>query len=150
MAVWPVDRASEPCQTLGNFFVLIDTHLHTREHSAESHLPVRQAIIRARTLGLDALCLTDHDTLGWRDKIAALSKEMDFTLFLGMEYLTANGDFVVFGLDFVPAPMLSAQALLHLAADAVGIAIACHPYRNNGRGIGDGLYHARIFWHRGL
>lgn len=90
-------------------------------------------------MGLDALCLTDHDNMGWRHEIGALQAETGFPLFLGMEYLTLDGDFVVFGLDHVPAPMLSATELLYLTERAGGIAIACHPYRDNGRGVGNKL-----------
>lgn len=119
--------------------MLIDTHLHTSEHSLDSHLPVRQAIARARAMGLDGLCLTDHDTMGWRDGVDALRRETGFPLFPGMEYLTTDGDFVVFGLEHVPYPRLSARALLELVDAVGGVAVACHPYRNNGRGVGDRL-----------
>lgn len=117
--------------------MLIDLHLHVQEYSADSHLPVRAAIARAKEMGLDALCITDHDTLGILETIDALREETGFPLFPGAEYLTLDGDFVVFGLTELPAPGLSAQALLDHVHAHGGAAICCHPFRTNNRGAGD-------------
>lgn len=117
--------------------MLIDMHVHVREYSPDSFLPVRDAIARAKVMGLDGLCITDHDTLGILDIIDDLRAESDFPLFPGVEYLTTDGDFSVFGLDRMPMPGLDAANLLRHVEAHGGAAVACHPYRTNGRGAGD-------------
>jgi PHP domain. len=40
--------------------MLIDMHLHSAEYSPDSDLQIVDAIVRAKQLGLDGLCVTDH------------------------------------------------------------------------------------------
>lgn len=117
--------------------MFIDMHVHVSEYSPDSFLPVRAAIARAKAMGLDGLCITDHDTLGILEIIDQLRAESEFPLFAGVEYLTTDGDFSVFGLDVMPAPGMDATSLLRHVTQQGGAAVACHPYRNNGRGAGD-------------
>ncbi|MDY3868702.1 MAG: PHP-associated domain-containing protein [Pyramidobacter sp.] len=115
--------------------MIVDTHMHTAEFSPDSFLPVAQAVARAREMGVDALCVTDHDTLSARSVIERWRQELQFPLFLGAEVLTTDGDFVCFGLDSVPGPReISAQELLRRVALCGAAAVAAHPFRNNGRG----------------
>lgn len=117
--------------------MLIDTHLHTCEYSDDSFLSIAEAVARARELGLEGLCVTDHDTLGAKAVIAEWRRRFSFPLFLGAEVLTTAGDFIVFGLDELPREKVSPEALIKLVRAAKGAIVAAHPYRNNGRGAGD-------------
>jgi len=117
--------------------VLLDTHLHTREYSPDSFLPVRDAVARAREMGLSGLCVTDHDSMGILAEVESLRRECDFPIFVGCEVLTDCGDFVVFGLDRAPEPRLPVADLMELVRAHDGAAVAAHPYRNNGRGAGE-------------
>ena len=118
--------------------MLIDTHLHTHEYSADSFLPIAEAVARAREMGLDGLCVTDHDSLGARAEIDEWKRRFGFPLFLGVEVLTTAGDFIVFGLDAAPpSGRMTPQELLERVHRLGGVAVAAHPYRNNGRGAGD-------------
>ena len=54
-------------------------------------------------MGLDGLCVTDHDSMGIAAEVDALRRECGFPLFVGIEVLTTGGDFVVFGLDRAPS-----------------------------------------------
>nr|MCR4818974.1 PHP domain-containing protein [Fretibacterium sp.] len=118
--------------------MLLDTHLHTKEHSPDSFLPVRAAIARAREMGLGGLCVTDHDSWGILPEAEALSRECGFPIFVGIEILTAQGDFVVFGVEpFEYEPRrLRAEDLMERVRQCGGAAVAAHPYRDNGRGAG--------------
>ena len=117
--------------------MLIDTHLHTMEYSPDSFLPIAEAVARARQIGLDGLCVTDHDTLGAREVISQWRHKFGFPLFLGVEVLTTAGDFIVFGLDEAPKTRIAPHELISRVHRLGGVAIAAHPYRNNGRGAGD-------------
>ncbi|MBQ4468581.1 MAG: PHP domain-containing protein [Synergistaceae bacterium] len=116
--------------------MLLDTHLHTKEYSPDSFLPVRDAVNRARSMGLSGLCVTDHDSMGIRAEVEALRHECSFPIFVGCEVLTQSGDFVVFGLDHEPY-LPAASELIAMVRECSGAAIAAHPYRNNGRGAGE-------------
>ncbi len=117
--------------------MILDTHLHISEYSPDSFMPVRDAVARAKAMGLDGLCITDHDTLGVMAEIDSLRRECHFPLFVGVEILTTGGDFVVFGLDQVPERMLTPQELMELVDSKDAVATAAHPFRDNGRGAGD-------------
>lgn len=116
--------------------MILDTHLHTREHSPDSSMPVRDAVLRAREMGMDGLCITDHDSMGIAAEVEALRRECDFPLFVGIEVLTTGGDFVVFGLDRAPERIPSSDELMDWVARCGGVAVAAHPFRDNGRGAG--------------
>ena len=105
----------------------------------DSDLPVRDAVARAREMGLDGLCVTDHDSMGIRAEVEALRRECGFPIFVGIEVLTDVGDFVVFGVnpfDYEPRE-LRVEDLMERVRQCGGAAVAAHPYRNNGRGAGD-------------
>ena len=105
----------------------------------DSDLPVRDAVARAREMGLDGLCVTDHDSMGIRAEVEALRLECGFPFFVGIEVLTDVGDFVVFGVnpfDYEPRE-LRVEDLMERVRQCGGAAVAAHPYRNNGRGAGD-------------
>ena len=55
--------------------MLVDMHLHALPHSADSFLTLAQIVTQARSRGLDAVCLTDHDSIGGWEAAAAYSRE---------------------------------------------------------------------------
>lgn len=90
-------------------------------------------------MGLHGICITDHDGHPPIQEAASLSKKMGLLVLPGMEVLTLQGDFLVFGLERRPPHLLEAQDLVSLVSSQGGITIGAHPYRNNGRGAGDQL-----------
>ena len=126
--------------------MIIDLHVHEKRHSSDSILSLEDAVWQARKLGLDGICITDHDNNAIWDFAKEYSKEVDFPIFVGAEIFTTEGDFVVFGLDKIPNKTLSAQELLHVVEEAGGVAIAAHPYRNTFRSLGDWSYTLEGFW----
>ena len=51
--------------------MLIDLHLHVLPHSTDSFLSLEGAVLKAKERGLDAICVTDHDSMGLRERAAA-------------------------------------------------------------------------------
>jgi predicted metal-dependent phosphoesterase TrpH len=47
----------------GPYFT-VDVHLHTNRGSADSNLSPRDLVERARAIGIGAVCITEHDTMG--------------------------------------------------------------------------------------
>lgn len=127
--------------------MLIDMHTHIFPFSSDSHMYLEDVIARSKELGLDGICITDHDTIDGKDEVEELSLKFNFPIFLGVEILTHEGDVVVFGLDNIPSKKISLSHLLDLVDKVGGVAIPAHPYRRNNRGIGDHIYRYSTRFH---
>ncbi len=117
--------------------MIIDTHVHEKRFSADSDISLEEIVEQAKRIGLDAVCITDHESMGLRDFAADYSKKEDFPIIVGAEILTFEGDITVFGLTELPKEMIHAQTLLDLVMKSGGVAMCAHPFRQNNRGLGD-------------
>ncbi|WP_350449955.1 PHP domain-containing protein [Aminobacterium mobile] len=115
----------------------MDTHLHSEEFSSDSFLPIEEAIQRGQALGLNGICVTDHESMGMRAFAQELSKKHNFLVLVGLELLTYEGDLLIFGLDAVPQKKMHAIDVVDIVAQQGGIAVSAHPFRDNGRGMGN-------------
>ncbi|MDD4265576.1 MAG: PHP domain-containing protein [Aminobacterium colombiense] len=115
----------------------MDTHLHSEEFSSDSFLPIGEAIQKGKSMGLDGICVTDHESMGMRSFARELSVKYDFLVLVGLELLTYEGDLLVFGLDLVPEKKMHASDALELVNRQGGVAVSAHPFRDNGRGMGN-------------
>jgi len=120
--------------------MIIDMHLHTVEYSGDSVLPVEEAIRRGLEIGLDGICVTDHESLGIMGRAEELTRRYEFLVIPGVEILTLQGDFLTFGLEEVPSGKIDFAELQRLLRKKEGFAVAAHPYRDNGRGAEDRLF----------
>lgn len=120
--------------------MLLDMHIHEKTYSDDSFMALRDIIRKGRLMGLDGICITDHESMGLVEKAAQVSHEMNFPVFVGAEVLTFEGDLLIFGVDHLPGFMMHAQDLIDWTNLHGGVAISAHPYRQNGRGIGDKLF----------
>ncbi len=123
----------------------IDLHVHTKISSPCSSIKITQMIDYARHIGLDAICVTDHDTLHGAILAQKIGKEKNFPVFKGMEINTYEGDFLVFGLEKDIGKPLSARELLDLVSSSGGAAIVAHPYRPFERALKDKVYSIKGF-----
>jgi len=119
--------------------MLIDIHVHTCKHSPCSRIEPQEAVLKAREMGLDGICITDHDNCHIRSEAEVLSREMNFLILVGMEVLSYEGDLLIFGLDEAPAQKMHARDLIALVNRKSGVAIAAHPFRDNGRALGESI-----------
>ena len=119
--------------------MLIDMHLHERTCSLDSFLSLEQIVSIARSRGLDGICITDHDSMGLREKAAEFSRQADFPIFVGVEYFSLQGDITAWGIDSFPDTRVDAQLFLDQVNAAGGFCVSCHPFRNNNRGLEDRL-----------
>ena len=67
--------------------MLVDMHLHECTHSLDSFINLKQIVEIAKFKGLDAVCITDHDSMGLKDYAAEYSKEVGFPIFVGIEFV---------------------------------------------------------------
>ncbi|MGO1652740.1 PHP-associated domain-containing protein [Senegalia sp. (in: firmicutes)] len=117
--------------------MIIDTHLHEDRYSFDSKLPFDKAIEKAKNMGLDGICVTNHDNNHLKNDIGTSKKINDILVIVGAEILTFEGDILVFGLDDIPKDMIHAEELLEIVKNNNGVAISAHPFRNNNRGLGE-------------
>ena len=80
-------------------------------------------------MGLDGICLTDHDTFWTEEEINDLSGRHDFLVLPGCEINTEAGHALVFGLDRYEFGMHKPEFLQAAVEQAEGAMIAAHPYR---------------------
>ncbi|WP_094606834.1 hypothetical protein SPSIL_034570 [Sporomusa silvacetica DSM 10669] len=119
--------------------MFIDTHIHESKYSLDSHVSLNEIVDRAKKIGLDGICITDHDDNQIRHVARALSKELGYLIIPGCEVLTYEGDIVVFGVDDLPEGKLHAAELISYVNAKGGVGISAHPFRNNNRGLGENI-----------
>lgn len=108
--------------------MLIDLHVHST-CSKCSVLRPGEILANARRLGLDGVCITDHDTLAVRAHLREGFQPDGLLVVVGMEYATPQGDYLVFGdLDSLPGG-LDAGPLLERVRSLGGAAVSAHPCR---------------------
>lgn len=113
---------------------VIDLHTHTTPASGCSRLRPEDLIKRAKQLGLDGVCLTEHHASWDTYSVRQLALRYDFTLFRGVEITTREGDVLVygphtFGLPYEIQGIISAQRLQEMVVLRGGATVAAHPLR---------------------
>lgn len=79
--------------TQGLQFMAFDLHVHTpasRDYKMMDAKP-KDIVAAALDAGLDAICITDHNTADWVDKVAEAAAGTDLTVFPGVELSTGSG-----------------------------------------------------------
>jgi len=109
--------------------LIIDLHTHTKPMSDDSFLTPAELIQRAKKMGLDAICLTEHDWFWNHDDIARLCQEHDFLVIPGVEMNTDEGHMLVFGLEEYSFGIHHIKNLKRVVDEAGGAMILAHPYR---------------------
>jgi predicted metal-dependent phosphoesterase TrpH len=107
----------------------IDLHVHTFPASSCSAMTVDEVIREAKSVGLDGICMTDHNHVWDPDVVADLVKKYDFPVFRGNEITTDQGDVVVFGLETDIKGIVKLEALREEVLKVGGFIIAAHPFR---------------------
>lgn len=123
--------------------MLIDMHLHERTFSLDSHLSLERIVAIARSRGLDGVCITDHDSMGLRARAEEYSRETGFPIFVGVEFYSLQGDITAWGVEGCPPERIDAQDFIDQVNAVGGFCAACHPFRNNNRGLEEHLRRVR-------
>lgn len=119
--------------------MLVDLHVHECTFSKDSKMSLKEIVEDAKIKGLDGICITDHDDLGIRETAEKYSEEVNFPIFVGVEYLTTQGDILAFGLEKLPERHLNAQEFIDYVKSYDGVCFSAHPFRNNNRGLEENL-----------
>ncbi len=119
--------------------MIIDTHIHTSEFSRDSSLPAEIAALKAKETGLGGICITDHESMGILGMADDLTRQYGLLVIPGVEILTDLGDIIVFGASDIPFRNVKAKELIRIASEQGGVTVSAHPFRDNGRGMGNNI-----------
>jgi hypothetical protein len=108
----------------------IDLHLHTLYGSACAYMDPDQLINQAKSIGLDGVCITEHNQIWEREAIENLQKKHDFLVIGGVEVSTDLGEILAFGLHEPVLEIYSARELRKMVDEAGGFMIMAHPFRS--------------------
>lgn len=108
---------------------VVDLHTHTRHGSSCSYMEPRDLVRRAEEVGLDAVCITEHNTFWEEDALRALDDSTPLRLFGGIEVSTDCGDVLAFGLEDTGPRKGDIEELRRIVDRCGGVMIAAHPFR---------------------
>lgn len=103
--------------------MLVDMHLHECTYSTDSFLHLEEIVSIARQKGLDAICITDHDSMGLRERAEAYSREIGYPIFVGVEFFSLWGDITAWGIDGIPDQRVGAQDFIDLVREKDGFCV---------------------------
>jgi len=109
--------------------MIIDLHTHTKCGSVCSDLTPGELVERAKQLGVDAVCLTEHNRTWNADTLKEVRRAYRFPVFGGVEVKTNHGYILVFGLREFNPDLWRAEKLRRIVDEIGGIMIAAHPIR---------------------
>jgi predicted metal-dependent phosphoesterase TrpH len=109
---------------------VLDLHCHTVRGSADSQLKPQELLAVARSAGLSACCVTEHDNVWDRHEAERLAAQAGMPFLRGMEVTTDLGHIVVFGLERYVSGIRDPYRLRSVVLEAGGVMIAAHPFRN--------------------
>jgi predicted metal-dependent phosphoesterase TrpH len=110
--------------------MLIDMHIHTH-FSPCSIIKIPQLLQRAKKVGIDGICITDHNSIASKSVLEKIADYSGLFVIVGVEYTTSYGDFLVYGpVDYIPEKM-DARNLFKWVQKEGGVTIAAHPFRKD-------------------
>ena len=109
--------------------LVIDIHAHTSPASPCSDALVDDLIQQAKDIGLDGICLTDHNYVWSEADLKALRQKHDFLVLGGNEITTDRGDVLVFGYYEDIKNVITLADLRERVLNAGGYMVLAHPFR---------------------
>lgn len=119
-----------------NWILKVDFHIHSN-FSADGDMPPEEVIKSAKKAGLDAIAVTDHNSI--RGGVEAQKISEGLIVFVGSEIRTEEGEIIGLNLKKdVPRGLPLVQAC-KLVKEQNGFIIVPHPFDKFRNGIGNGM-----------
>jgi predicted metal-dependent phosphoesterase TrpH len=96
----------------------------------------RDIVEAAKRRGLDAIAVSDHNTMNGYKEAKKFSKKYGITVFPAEEISTPQGHLLAFGISENIRPGISVLETIDMIHDRGGIAIAVHPFDVKREGLG--------------
>ena len=111
----------------------IDLHVHTK-YSGDNDSDPEEAILRAIELGLHGIAFTEHYYYEASEPVEILKEKYknSILIFRGVEFSTAEGHCLVFGVDTdtLSIKYASVKEVIRVVHQKGGVVIPSHPYRS--------------------
>ena len=111
----------------------IDLHVHTK-YSGDNDSDPEEAILRAIELGLHGIAFTEHYYYEASEPVEILKEKYknSILIFRGVEFSTAEGHCLVFGVDTdtLSIKYASVKEVIRVVHREGGVVIPSHPYRS--------------------
>lgn len=101
----------------------------------------RKSIRAARRMGLDILCITDHDTIKGGLKAQKYDKQL---VVVGEEISSKGGEIIGLFLQQAVKPGLSPEETIERIHEQDGIAVAAHPFSEYCPSVGERMHTLRL------
>jgi predicted metal-dependent phosphoesterase TrpH len=124
--------------------MIIDMHVHTVA-SGDSLIAAEDLIEQALEAGLDAICVTEHDSYAASAVVAEFAEGTPLKVFRGVEVTTAGGHVLVYGVtddrwkDYLLEHNRNAQRLIDYVRALGGVAVPAHPLDPVRPSLGDAV-----------
>ncbi len=115
----------------------IDAHCHTR-YSHDNWLEPRDLLRRARELGIDGVCITEHYSYEASQPVEAIGREEGVLVLRGVEISTDRGHLLAYGVEddgwnvWGRDNYLPLQAVIDRINTLGGVCVPAHPFREIG------------------
>jgi len=114
--------------------VRIDPHVHSHA-SYDGKDPVELILAHANEIGLDAVVITDHDTIHESLRAAELAPEYGLVGVPGVEVSTADGHLLAVGVEEMPELRRPLGETVKEVRALGGVAIVPHPFQRTRHGV---------------
>ncbi len=110
--------------------MIADLHVHSH-HSKDSKSKVKDIVYTALKRGLNALAITDHDTLNGSLEAVELVREenLDLLILPGMEVSTSDGHLLAYGISREVDSGMSMVDTIKAVKNLGGLAVVAHPFQ---------------------
>ena len=121
----------------------IDLHIHT-SLGGDAFIEPQDLVERAREVGLDAVCITEHHSYDLSEPLDEISRTSNFPIFRAMEYRADTGHLLIYGVRVTRGNLpsgLPMQKAVNWVQKNGGVAIPAHPYQHSlaGQYLGDDI-----------
>lgn len=111
----------------------IDLHVHTK-YSGDNDSDPEDAVLRAIELGLHGIAFTEHYSYEASEPVEILKEKYrnSILIFRGVEFSTAEGHCLIFGVDTdrLSIKYASVTEVMRVVHKEGGVVIPSHPYRS--------------------
>ena len=112
----------------------VELHAHS-EHSHDGRDPIEALCVRAAEAGLDALAVTDHDTVAGTPRLLEVAPNYDLVPIPGLEVSSAAGHILALGVKEVVPAGLPYHETIDRIHDLGGIVVVPHPFQKSRHGV---------------